>query len=140
MPNRKFEAVKFEHKSHMDLLAAWFNEREFPCPDSRYLPPTGYLIIGHGYPICAGFLFKTDAKIASISHLISDIGLDFELRSDALDFLLSKLTQEATMAGFEIVTCATNLDRLMGRFIKHGFKKTDENVSHFGRVYSCQQC
>ncbi len=135
-----FDYVKFDARAHMAIIKIWFEDRGFPVPNPRYLPPTGYLVTAHGYPVCAGFLFKTDAKIASISHLISDFDAAFEIRSEALDFLLDRLEKDATLAGFEILSCATNLDRLMGRFKNLGFNKMDENVSHFGKEISCQVC
>lgn len=117
------------------IMETWWKERQFPAPDLRLLPPTGIVVTHHETPIAAGFLFKTDAKIATIGHLVSDPRSETGIRSDATNYLLFLLLDHARKAGFKAITGATNVPRLMARYELLGLVKTDEGVSHFGRVF-----
>lgn len=87
-------------------------------------------------PLCAAYLFKTDANIAIINHVVSNptvTGELKELRSQAIDHLLECLTDLAYMDGFKMVSAASNVARLNERYEKLGFTKLDENEVHYGR-------
>lgn len=123
---------------HLDMdyrqLKAWWEEREFPPANPRFLPPTGLMVLVNGEDTCAGFLFKSDANAAIIGNIVSNPKAPGGDRSKALDVLLDALTAIALQEGFGMVCCSTNLPRLMERFKKHSFIKTDEGVSNFGRL------
>lgn len=127
-------ANKLNMETDFPLMCEWFREREFPAPVPEYLPPDGLMVLSDAQPICGGFLFKTNANIAIIGHLVSDKKVDFQTRSKALDYLLMSLQALAKKEKFELVVASTNLPRLMERFEKLGLTKTDESVSQFGRV------
>lgn len=118
-------------------MQMWWKDRGFPSPEIELLPPTGLVIVFGGKPICGGFLFKTDAKIAMINHLVSDPRVEGSLRSEATDYLLFALLSHARDEGFRVVTGATNLPRLMRRYELLGFVQTDEQISHFRRDFKC---
>lgn len=117
-------------------LEMWWKERGAGCPEEKNLPPTGFIVDSpHGGSVCAGFLFKTDANIAVIGHVVSSPGYhEKSLRSKAIDLLISKLISEAALSGFEIVTASSNVERLNKRYENLGFIKTDENETHYGRI------
>lgn len=116
------------------MLKSWWDERSFPPALPEFLPPTGLLVASEDLSLCAGFLFKSDANIAIIGNLVSNPSAPKEVRSKALDSLIDILTCLAKKDGFGLVSCATNLVKLMPRFEALGFAKMDEQVSHFGRM------
>lgn len=106
-----------------------------PVPDSQFLPPTGIIITYSERPVCAGFLFKTDARIAIINHVVSNPAkIDPGKRSSAIDLLISTLVHAAYSSGFKMVTAASNKERLNKRYEKLGFVRTDTDEVHYGRV------
>jgi hypothetical protein len=115
-------------------LRAWWEARKFPPPDRKFLPPVGGLVLVEGTPVCAGFLFQSDANAAIMGNIVSDPAAPGPVRHLALDFLVTALIEQAQDRGFGVICCSTNLEGLMGRFEGHGFVKTDEGVSHFGRL------
>lgn len=129
-----FGARPLELLEDYPVLLEWWRARKFPAPDPELLPPTGIVVTHHESPIVAGFLFKTDAKIATIGALVSDPRSDIGKRSEATNYLLFLLLDHARKAGFKAITGATNLPRLMSRYELLGLVKTDEGVSHFGRI------
>lgn len=116
------------------LLKSWWETRKFPPANPAFMPPTGILVSCEGEPICAGFLFKSDANAAILGNIVSSPTAMGDLRHRALDALLETLVAIAKGEGFGMVCCSTDLPRLMKRFEKHGFAQTDEAVHHFGRI------
>lgn len=130
----KFTGFQYESEKHFDLLKSWFDLRQFPAPNPRFLPKIGMVVYFGELPVCAGFLFQSDAGAAIIGHLVSNPDAPGMIRNSGLDALIETLTREAVELGFEMVCCSTNLPRLMERFERHCFTRTDEGVANFGRV------
>jgi len=129
------ELIPIQMERDYPELKSWWEKRNFPAANPQFMPPTGVIVRKGELNICAGFLFKSDANAAIIGNLVSNPDVPKSLRSEALDMLIHVLSEIARAQGFGMVCCSTNLDRLMGRFEKHGFNKTDESVSHFGRIF-----
>lgn len=131
----KLNVALYYPSRHFKMIESWWESKNFPAPNPKFLPPTGYLIECENLPICAGFLFKTDAKIAIINHVVStSVPMDKEIRSEALDLLIKTLIQKAERDGFLLVTASSNVERLNQRYEKLGFIKTDSNEDHYGRA------
>lgn len=129
------EIQRYRHGLHYDLLSSWWLARKCPVPDQALMPPTGFVIFVKSSPVCAGFLFKTDANIAIISHVVSStFEFDRDQRGDCLNLLISKLILEARDGGFKIVSASSNLKKLNARYEALGFVKTDVDEVHYGRT------
>jgi hypothetical protein len=116
------------------LVKSWFAARNYPAPQKKFLPRTSAIVSVAGDPICAGYLFKTDAKIGIINHVIAtDRIMDKQVRSDALDYLIFHLCERARAAGILLVTAASNVARMNERYERMKFTKTDSNEVHYGR-------
>lgn len=129
--------VAYEHDLHYELIKSWFDARKFPAPVPRFLPPTGYLVFFEDKPVCAGFLFRTDANAAVMGNFISDPGALSGVRHVCLDTLIKQLQGEAYAGGFQLLACSTNIDKLGKRFEQMGFTKTDIGLNTYGRLL-CQ--
>jgi hypothetical protein len=132
--------MKFRHEPyftpfHFHILKGWWEGRKCGVPDPQFFPPTGLVVFGDDQPICAGFLFKTDAKIGVINHVVSSpekmFGLD---RDHALSYLIAHLIQEARTSDLKMVTAACNMKKMQDRYEGWGFTKADTNEVHFGRL------
>jgi hypothetical protein len=130
----EFEIRVFNKDKDYDIIVNWFNDRNFDYPKISLLPPTGILLSHDKKDIAAGFLFKTDANVAVIGNLISNPYTDKKIRQKAINYILEILSKIAKDGKFELVTCATNIEKLGSRFEELGFLKTDTNVSHYGRL------
>ena len=67
-----FTVFKYDPETHYDLLKSWFDLRQFPAPNPRFLPPIGAIVFFCEMPVCGGFLFRSDAGAAIIGHLVSN--------------------------------------------------------------------
>lgn len=125
----------FKLDSDYPLIFNWWKKRGVQPQEPDFLPPTGFVLEHNGEKLCAGFLFKTDAKIAVIGHMVSNPEVtNKEIRSQAIDLLIQRLIHEARYYGFRAVSCSSNVDRLNLRYESFGFVKSDENETHYGRI------
>ena len=108
-------------------LAAWWTDHDWPCLDPEMLPKTGFIVEG----VCAGFLYKTDSKIAWLEYIISNPKSDKEERNKGLDLVITELCNEAKKCGFEAIFTSSSHDKLINRYKNHGFISTDESMTHF---------
>lgn len=115
------------------ILVKWLLKRNFPVPLYKHLPPTGAMIWQGKTPICAGFLFKTDADLAVLGSLASNPDYKDD-RQSHVDFLIKYLIDKAKSDGFNMICCSTKIEKLGKRFEILGLPKFDENVSMYGRV------
>ncbi len=128
------EIFQYDKNLHYELFKQWWDARSFPAPNADFLPAMGAMVYEDKAPVCGGFLFQTDGGTAVIGHLVSNPGASGAARDRCLDLLLNQFVAKARLNGFKVVSCSTNLPKLMERFVRLGFTKTDENVSHFGRL------
>lgn len=133
-PGAPLQVGPLDKKRHFPLMVRWWEKRKFPPADISLTPKRGHMTHFRGQPIAGGFLFKSDANVAIIGNIVSDPESPRAIRSDAVDLLILSLADLAKDEGFAMVSCSTNLPRLMDRYVRLGFTKTDQNVSHFGRV------
>lgn len=124
----------FSAEKHYEKIAGWFAKRNFPAPNPRYLPQIGAVAYCGDRAIGCGFLFRTDAGYAVIGHLGTDPDASGKERNAALDAIMHMLTGIAIGQGFELVSCSTSIPKLMERFERLGFEKTDTEVSIFRRI------
>lgn len=118
-----------EFDAHYDLpvIQHWCWKRGVPQLEAKFLPEIGLICPG----LCAGFLFKTDSKVAMIGNLISNPQAKKESRSLALDLLIEMLYNRGRLEGFDRITVAANLPHVKDRYLRLGFKAGDAGVDHF---------
>lgn len=127
-----FEARKFEPED-VGVYQSWMKERNLPAPDVSLLPKHGLVMLFKGEAIAMGFLYCTDAMMASIGNFMSDPKSDKQARGEAVEIAVDILSNRAEELGYKQVNVATNIKSLMERFENLGFEKCEENVSHFRR-------
>lgn len=135
--NTELNFEETDATEYYDIMKSWWHMRDKPAPDIHFLPPTSIMLWYGDLPLCAGFLFKTDANIAIINHVVSNPsipGIKKWIRSEALDELLMRLQELAKADGFNLLTASSNVMRLNQRYEKLGFEKSDENETHYGKV------
>ena len=107
-------------------LASWWTAHNWACPHQEMLPKTGFII----EDVCAGFLYKTDSKIAFLEWIISNPKSNKEERNKALNILINQLCEDAKKSEFEAIFTSSNHNKLIERYKNHGFNLTDESVTH----------
>lgn len=107
-------------------LASWWNAHNWPCPDQEMLPETGFIV----EDVCAGFLYKTDSKIAWLEFIISNPKIEKEKRTQSLDLVISALCEEAKKLGFKVIFTSVQHKKLIQRYENHGFIVADNDMKN----------
>ena len=125
--------VEYDEKKHYHHFLLWWDERGLDFTPASFLPKSGIVIEDdNGIPFVAGFLYLTNGGVAMINTLISDKSR--KDRSLAIDVLIDTLITMAKSSGYKVISCATNLEHLTDRYIRHGFQKFETGVTHMGKI------
>ena len=116
------------------LLVEWAHARKFILPKEEHLPPTGRLVVANNVGMCAGFLVKTDCKMAVICCLISNPEAGKEDRQAAVDFLMNYFRDLAKKEGFTMVAISSSIPKFKQRIANQGFGMAEDGVTIFGSV------
>jgi len=113
-------------KSDYGQYSQWFIARALTPPPQDCLPPIGVIIDN----VAAGFLVKTDAKVAMIEHVVTNPRAESELREQALNEINDELSFLAKKAGFKYLYGDTNFKEISDRAHRYGFKSIGK-FDHF---------
>ena len=119
------EIRKFQKEDH-PMVCSWWKAHSWPLIPIEMLPTTGVIVDD----VAAGFLYKTDSKIAWIEFIVTDPVSDKAHRSEALDKLISSLSEEAKSDGYALIFTSVEHPKLLARNQEHGFAVTDTNMTN----------
>ena len=106
-----------------DILVGWWNDWEWTPPLREFLPYDGVggmMVYDGDTPVCAGFIYLTNSKVAWVDWIISNKGYR-DKRSEAITMLVSSLTR----------VCEQNEAKFVYALIKHdGLIKTYESLGY----------
>ena len=86
------------------VLKGWWLDWKWNPPAKEFLPENGtggFLELDNKTPICAGFIYLTNSKVAWVDWIISNKNYkDRDKRKHALTLLVSTLTKLAKSTGY----------------------------------------
>jgi hypothetical protein len=128
------EVRSYKTKLDYPYLVQWWKAYKDWIPiEEDFLPETGIMILEQGIPICAGFIYTSNSKLAWLEWIVADPTSDFQVRDDCLGVLLDELIKLAGELGAKAIFSAVKHERMIKRYGKVGFLKTDSGMSHFIR-------
>jgi hypothetical protein len=118
-----------------NLLTKWWADWGMEPVQKSFLPMDGKggLIVYDGdIPVCAGFLYLTNSKVALVNWVVSNKEYRGKKnRTIAIQFLLNALTDSAKLAGCEWVYTHIKSWQLEHYFEEVGFIKSCVYASEF---------
>lgn len=121
------EVVPFDTE-HKRYIHNWLLERGLATRVIEDLPALGYITLDRGRPIAAGFIRLMEGGFGMMDSLITDPSAPGEIRSKAIDLVVTKLLKQAKSAGVKHIFAFSRDNNTLERSIKHGFKKLPETV------------
>jgi hypothetical protein len=115
-----------------DMLRSWWKWFRFPAPPKDYLPEDGrggILVSKNGVPICAGFLFLNNSKIAWIEYLVSNPEYREEDRQQAIQRVIYELCVIAKNKGYKAAFTSLKNQNLIKRYEAVGFSVGSSNTT-----------
>ena len=87
---------RLSYEDYDNILVGWWKDWNWTPPRRDFLPHNGEggLMVWDGdIPVCAGFIYSTNSKVAWIDWIISN--KEYKDRKEALNLLINQLTDVA---------------------------------------------
>ena len=111
-----------------EILVGWWKDWGFTPPSKDFLPENGVggcLIMDDDIPVCAGFLYNTNSKIAWVDWIISNKEYRKKPeRNEAISLLILTLTNIAKNLGCKYAYSLMDNKRLVDLYEKLGYVKS----------------
>lgn len=115
-------SLRLVERSDIPVLKDWYKAHGQPDNATIFLPPLGFIVPN----VAAGFLCRTDSKVAFLDCYISNPESFEETRDEALDSITEHLLRAAFHSGFKKVIALTNVPAIVNRAQRFGFSNKME--------------
>jgi len=123
----KFTTKLIQHEDYDDILVGWWKDWGWQAPTRDFLPQDGMggIMVWDGdTPVCAGFLYNTNSKVAWVDWIISNKQYR-ESRKEALTILVESLTSLAKSIDNKFAYALIKHDGLINVYEGVGYVKGD---------------
>jgi hypothetical protein len=112
-----------------DILVGWWNQWGWKSPEKDFLPNNGkggVIVFDGDTPVCAGFMYLTNSKVAWVDWIISNKEYTKKpQRKDAIKLLVSSLTDICKKAGSKYSYALIKNQSLIEMYESLGYIKGD---------------
>jgi|TARA_B110000908_G_scaffold172644_1_gene241597 hypothetical protein len=115
------------HEDYDTTLKGWWKDWGWEAPSRDFLPQDGaggILVLDGEVPVCAGFLYNTNSKVAWVDWIISNKDYK-ESRKEALSILISTLTTVAKNLDNKFAYALIKHNGLIGVYEQQGYSTGD---------------
>ena len=114
---------------YQDILVGWWNDWGMIPVPKDFLPDDGkggIIVYDNEEPICAGFMYATNSKIAWVDWIVSSKTYRKKPhRNDAIKLLLATLTEIASKSGYIYsYALVKNSSNLIKSYVDLGYTKS----------------
>ena len=123
----KFNTTPLQHEDYDNILKGWWKDWGWEAPCRDFLPQDGQggIIVWDGdTPVCAGFLYNTNSKVAWVDWIISNKQYK-ESRKEALSILIETLTSVAKNLDNKFAYALIKHNGLIGVYEQQGYTTGD---------------
>jgi len=126
----EFNLRKLNSTDYEDILVGWWKDWEWTAPPKDFLPENGeggVIIFDGEVPVCAGFMYATNSKVAWIEWVISNKQYDRDNRKKALALLVDTLNGICKNGGAKYGYSILHSKSLIETYESLGYIKGDSN-------------
>ena len=123
----KFTTKLIQYEDYDNILVGWWKDWGWQAPTRDFLPQDGMggIMVWDGdTPVCAGFLYNTNSKVAWVDWIISNKEYR-ESRKEALTILVDSLTSLAKSIDNKFAYALIKHDGLINVYEGVGYVKGD---------------
>ena len=121
-----------------DILVGWWKQWGWEPPQRDFLPNDGkggIIVYDGDTPICAGFMYLTNSKVAWVDWIISNKEYTKKLqRRDAIKLLVSALTEICKKSGSKYSYALIKNESLIGMYEELGYVKGDSYTNEMIKI------
>jgi hypothetical protein len=127
------------HESDYDnILLGWWEDWGWVAPVKELLPQDGIggvIVYDEDEPVCAGFLYMTNSKVAWVEWVISNKNYRKKpQRKEAIVYLIKTLTNIAKTNGATFAYTVVKNKSLSAIYEQVGYANGDDNVKEMIKV------
>ena len=116
---------KFKTNEEKNILN-WWNDWGLKTPDIECLPKKGYVVTYNNIKVAAGYLYYTNAKIAYVDFVISNINYREKNRNDLITALIDYMVNKALKKGCKFVWATKSNKNIVEKVKKLKYKVLDK--------------
>jgi len=120
---------KLKDNDYEKLLVNWWKDWGWEAPPKDFLPDDGtggFMVYNKDIPICAGFIYKSNSKVAWVDWIISDKNYkDKESRKEGIIYLIQALTEICKQLGYTYCYALVKHEGLIKTYEDLGYIKAD---------------
>ena len=122
--------IPLEHHHYDTVLEKWWKDWGWVPPKRDFLPNDGtggMMVLDGDIPVCAGFMYATNSKVAWVDWIISNKEYkDRVKRKEALMLLIDTITNVCKNTGFTYSYALIKHKALIKTYEELGYTKGDE--------------
>ena len=126
-------------EDYENILVGWWKQWDWTPPVKDFLPQDGKggLMVWDGkIPICAGFIYNTNSRVAWIDWIISNKEYrDKEKRQYALELLIATLGEICKRDGNKYAYALLRHEKLIKTYETLGFNAGDQYTKEMIKIY-----
>jgi hypothetical protein len=121
-----------------EILVGWWEQWGWQPPQKDFLPnggTGGIIVFDDDVPVCAGFMYLTNSKVAWVDWIISSKQYNKKpQRKNAIKLLVSSLTDICKSTGSKYIYALIKNQHLIGVYQELGYIKGDSYTSEMIKV------
>ena len=125
----KFNIMLLKYEDYDNILVGWWKDWGWEAPTREFLPQDGkggVIVYDGDTPVCAGFLYNTNSKVAWVDWIISNKQYRVKPnRQEAIELLIDSLTNMAKGLGKGFTYALIKHDGLIKTYESLGYIQGD---------------
>lgn len=134
----EFNIRKLNSTDYDEILVKWWNDWGWDAPAREFLPEDGeggVILFDDDIPVCAGFMYITNSKVAWVDWIISNKEYRKKPnRSIAIQLLIEKLTEMCKASGAKFVYALIKHNGLIETYESLGYIQGDSYTKEMIKV------
>jgi|TARA_R110000824_G_C15212830_1_gene676810 hypothetical protein len=124
----EFDIRKLNPTDYDNTLVGWWKDWGWDAPAKDFLPDDGeggLLVLDQDIPVCAGFIYITNSKVAWVDWIISNKNYNKKNKHEAVKLLVDRLTGLCKKSGSKYAYALIKHKGLVETYTELGYTKAD---------------
>lgn len=135
----EFNIRKLNRTDYDDSLVSWWQDWGWNAPAREFLPEDGeggIILFDGDIPVCAGFMYITNSKVAWVDWIISNKEYRKKPnRSIAIQLLIEQLTEMCKASGAKFVYALIKHNGLIETYENLGYTQGDSYTKEMIKIF-----
>jgi len=128
----EFNVRKLNATDYDDVLVGWWKDWKWTPPTRDFLPENGeggFMVLDNKVPVCAGFIYITNSKVAWCEFIVSNINYtDKDKKKKALTLLIETIDTLCAELDMKYMYALLKNKSLIDLYSELGYKQGDTNA------------